>query len=67
MTRALARMIGSERMQIKAPLEYIWRPIAEAYVRWLDGPRMKLSDFFPTFLVSALIVLAVIAWVVTAR
>ena len=54
-------------MQIKAPLEYVWRPIAEAYVRWLDGPRMKLSDFFPTFLVSALIVLAVIAWVVTAR
>lgn len=54
-------------MRIKAPLEYVWRPIVEAYVRWLDGPRMKLSDFFPTFLISGLIALAIIAWVVTAR
>ncbi len=66
MMRAAARMIGSERMLIKAPLEYVWRPIVEAYVRWLDGPRMKLSDFFPAFLICGLAVLAVIAWVVTA-
>lgn len=25
-------------MQIKAPLEYVWRPIAEWIDRWLDTP-----------------------------
>lgn len=53
-------------MQIKAPLEYIWRPIADAYVRWIDGPRMKLGDFLPALFISGLIALAIIAWAVTA-
>lgn len=53
-------------MQIKAPLEYIWRPIADAYVRWIDGPRMKLGDFLPALFISGLIALAIIAWTVTA-
>jgi hypothetical protein len=58
-------MIGSDGMHTKAPLEYIWRPIAEAIDLWLDGPRMSLGDFFPAFLISGLIVLVLIAWVVT--
>lgn len=53
-------------MQIKAPLEYIWRPIAEAINRWLDGPRLRLGEFLEAFLICGLIALAIIAWAVTS-
>ncbi len=66
MMRAPARMTGSERMHIKAPLEFVWRPIAEAIGRWLDGPRIHLGDFLEAFLISGLIALAIIAWAVTS-
>lgn len=66
MMRAPARTIGSDRMQIKAPLEYIWRPIAEWLDRWIDSREETNGGLgWPLMLWAALIGI-VIAWAVTS-
>lgn len=53
-------------MQIKAPLEYIWRPIAEWIDCWLDRPpRTNGGPGWPLIFWAALIGI-VIAWAVTS-
>ena len=66
MTPAQARTIGSEQMQIKAPLEYIWRPVAEWIDRWLDRPPKTNGGIGWPLMFWAALILTVIAWVVTA-
>ena len=66
MMRAPARTIGSDRMQIKAPLEYIWRPVADAIDRLIDRREQTNGGLcWPLMFWIALIGI-VIVWAVTA-
>jgi hypothetical protein len=54
-------------MQIKVPLEYIWRPVADAIDRWIDRREQTNGGLcWPLMFWIALIGI-VIAWAVTAR
>ena len=51
-------------MQIKAPLEYVWRPIAEWIDRWIETRDQTNGGLGWPIMFWAAAVLIVIAWAV---
>lgn len=53
-------------MQVKAPHEFIWRPVADAIDRWIDRREQTNGGLgWPLMLWTALIFI-VISWAVTS-
>ena len=53
-------------MQIKAPLEYIWRPVADAIDRWIETREQTNGGLGWPLMFWAALILIVIAWAVTS-
>jgi len=66
MMPAPARTTGSKLMQIKAPLELIWRPIAAWIDRWLDEPPKTNGGLAWPLMFWATLIAIVIYWAIWA-
>ena len=52
-------------MQIKAPLEYVWRPIAEWIDRWLEAPPRTHGGLLMPIVIWGGAIFWIIVWVLS--